>query len=176
MANPARHDTIGATPQSAGNVMQAVPHGRPSTAQNTSTAQHDTAGSTRHNVNSMEQHCMAFATQVIPICTFHQLNPTCTAAKMIAPFSRLMTEVPNTTGETGKEEASGFFPLRCHEILEGHKTNWGMTKVLFSTNEVSADPHVWIQLVSLDFWNFFSCHVKSSSPSPLFSLHQGVQF
>lgn len=176
MANPARRDTIGATPQSAGSVMQAGPHGGPGTAQNTSTAQHDTAGSTQHNVNSMEQHCMAFATQIIPICTFHQLNLTCAAAKMIAPFSRLMIEVLNTIGETGKEETSGFFPLRCHENLEGRKTNWGMTRVLFSTSEVSADPHVWIQLVGLDFWDFFSCHIKSNSQSPLFSLHQDVQF
>lgn len=118
---------------------------------------------------------MAFVTQIIPICTFHQMNLMCAAAKMIAPFSRLVTEVPNTTGETGKEETSGFFPLRCHEILEGCQTNWGMTRVLFSTSEVSADPHVWIQLVGLDFWNFL-CHIKSNSQSPPFSLHQIVQF
>lgn len=171
MANPAWHDIVGATPQSTGSVTQAVPHGGPGTAQNTSTAQRDTAGSTWHNVNSMEQHCMAFATQIIPICAFHQLNLTCAAAKMIAPFSDW-----SSTGETGKEETSGFFPLRCREILEGHKTNWGMTRVLFSTSEVSADTYVWIQLVGLDFWNFFSCHIKSNSQSPLFSLHQDVQF
>lgn len=51
-----------------------------------------------------------------------------------------MTEVPTTTGETGKAEPSGVFPLRCHETLEGHKTNWGMTKVMFSTSEASAAP------------------------------------
>lgn len=60
---------------------------------------------------------MAFATHTIPICAFRQLNLTRAAAKMIAPFSRLMTEVPNATGETGKEETSGFFPLRCREIF-----------------------------------------------------------
>lgn len=110
------------------------------------------------------------------MCTFHQLNLMCAAAKMTAPFSRLMTEVPNITGETGKEETSGVFLLRCLEILEGHKTNSGMARVLFSTSEVSADPRVWIQLVGLDFWNFFSLHIKSSSHSSLFSLHQDAQF
>lgn len=165
------------TRQSVGSVRQGEPQaGGPGRAQSTGTAQHGTAGSTQHNVNSTEQHGKAFVTQITPICTFHPLNLTCAAAKMIAPFSRLMTEVPNTKGETGKEEASGVFPLRWHEILEGCKTKWGMTRVLLSTSEVLADPHVWIQLVGLDFWNFLSCHIKSRSRSPLFSLHQDVRF
>lgn len=40
-----------------------------------------------------------------------------------------------------------------------------MTRILWSINEIPADPRVWMQVVGQDFWNFFSSHIVSSSHS-----------
>ncbi|XP_064910852.1 uncharacterized protein LOC135578756 [Columba livia] len=123
----------------AGSVTQAARRRAP---ERTAAAQRSTRQPAPRGASSFEKHHVAFATQIIPICTFQQLKPTCAAARMIAPFSRPMNEVPSSTGGRGKEETSGVFPLGCQEILEGCKSDWGTTRVVFSTSGVSADPRL----------------------------------
>lgn len=128
-------------------------------AQHSTAAQREAAGTTQHNVNGMEQHCIALATQRIPVCNFHQLSLTCTAAK-IAPFSTLMTEVTNTLGETGGRDIRGF-PLKMSWDFGRPKTNRRMTRVCSAPVAFPRFWHVRIQLVDLDFWNLLlPCQVQ----------------
>lgn len=129
--------------QNGGSTMQAANAGstaQSTTAQSTSTAQHEAADSAR--CEQRREAPRGFCDMNNSYLRFPPAEADMRAAQMIAPFSRPMTEVPNSTGERGKEATSGVFPLRCHEILEGCKSDWGTTRVLFSTSEVSADPRL----------------------------------